>query len=201
MRKVSLGIAGAWLLAIIFLAAVGLSGIASAADIPSSASGTYRGSGATAGWDCELRAFQITTGLGDTSRVLSADCATPGGQRAGAISTANACPTEQLQPPLVLFGEACGPAPFYCVPPGTPKFSVLSYSPATAQCALGEIRVQITSAGSISTLPGTPGPESVMCRTQIVLPATPYPGCGAIAPKPSPHYARLCRQFGMYCGR
>lgn len=201
MRKVSIVLAAAWLLTIVIIAAAAFSGVASAADIPSTASGTYRGSGATAGWDCEVRAFQASDGLGGTMRALSADCGTPAGHRGGAITTSKACPTEQEQPPLVALGEACGPAPWYCVPPGTPKFSVVSYSPATAQCALGEIRVQITSAVGLATLPGTPGPESVMCRTQIVLPATPYPGCGADAPKPSPHYARLCRQFGMYCGR
>lgn len=173
---------------------------ASAADLPSAASGTYAGSGATAGWQCELRAYQISDGLGGTMRALSADCDTPAGHRGGAIATSDVCPSERTQPPLPRFGDACGPAPFYCTPPGTPKLSVLSYAPSTAQCALGEIRVQITSAVAPSTLPGTPGPESVMCRTQIVVPVASYPGCGADVPKPAPVAPRSCRRFGQFCG-
>lgn len=172
---------------------------ASATDLPSSLSGTYAGSGATAGWQCEVRAYQISDGLGGTMRALSAECDTPAGHRGGAIATSDVCPSERTQPPLPRFGDPCGPAPFYCTPPGTPKLSVVSYSPSTAQCALGEIRVQITSAVAPSTLPGTPGPESVMCRTQIVVPVAPYPGCGT-APKPAPA-PRACRRSGQFCGR
>lgn len=200
MRKLSIGIAGAWLLAIVCIAVIGLSGVAKAADIPSNASGTYAGSDHTAGWQCEIRAYQISDGLGLTNRVLAADCVTPEGRREGAISTANACPTELDQPALKVAFAPCGPGPYLCTPPGTPKLSVLSYSPATAQCALGEIRVQITRAVDPVTLPGTPGPESVMCRTQIVLPVTPYPGCGADPPRQVWRDDRVCRKTGRLCG-
>jgi hypothetical protein len=179
MRKLATTIAVAWLLIVALICAAAFSSTARAADIPSSVSGTYAGSGETAGWTCEIRAFQVFDGLGGSSRALSADCQTPSGRRAGAITTANACVTDQTQPPLVRYGDACGPAPLLCTPPGTPKLSIGSYSPATTQCALGEIRVRITSAVDPVTLPGiSPGPESVMCRTQIVVPTAPYPGCG-----------------------
>ena len=152
---------------------------ATAGPIPSTASGTYRGSGNTAGWDCEIRAFQLTGSLGETYRVLGSECQTPTGFKLGSLSTNAACPDENLQPPLPTYGVPCGPAPFFCLPPGTPKLSITAYSAATAQCPLGQIDVQITSSVDPATVPGTPGPASVMCRTQIVVPANAYPGCGA----------------------
>lgn len=169
MKKVSKALA---MLALLFTSAV------AATDIPSSVSGTYQGSGNLDGWNCEIRAFQIFDGLGGSSRVLSADCQTPEGSRAGSISTSDMCITEAWQPPIPRRGDECGPAPNYCVPVGTPKLSIESYSVSTQRCQLGEIQVEITNAVEAITRPGTPGPEGYMCRTQIVVPTNPYPGCG-----------------------
>lgn len=116
-------------------------------------------------------------GLGGSARALSAQCQTPEGHRSGAISTADPCPTEALQPPLPIV-PILPATPGGTWGPGTPKLSILAYLPATPQCALGQIRVQITTATSHLTGPGLPGPESLMCRTQIVVPSAPYTGCG-----------------------
>lgn len=182
---------------------------ASAADIPSSASGTYAGSGATAGWTCEVRAFQVGDGLGGSMRALSAGCDAPDGYRAGTITTADACVTEQLQPTvprLWLPGQVqnaylCADPVWGCTPPGTPKFSIRSYQPATSACALGEIRVQLTTLTAADPNgPGLPGPESVMCRTQITVPTTPYPGCGE-PPRPADLVTSARRMRGWTCTR
>lgn len=177
MRKLALGIATVWLLLVALIVVAAFPAIARAADIPSSVSGTYAGSGVTAGWSCEIRAFQVFDGLGGSARALSAQCQTPEGHRSGAISTADPCPTEALQPPLPIV-PILPATPGGTWGPGTPKLSILAYLPATPQCALGQIRVQITTATSHLTGPGLPGPESLMCRTQIVVPSAPYTGCG-----------------------
>ena len=72
----------------------------------------------------------------------------------------------------------------------------LGLHPEDLERTLGEITVSV--GGS---------PPATMCRTQIIVPTFPYPGCGAPAPvdllprPPSvPYYPRLCRQFGLYCG-
>lgn len=173
------------------IAALLIAGSALAADLPSDLTGTYVGSESLVGWQCEIRAFEIY-GVG-SSRYLSADCQTPSGRVSGGESTNATCPTtEGTRPPLVPWSCQSG----ICFTPSTPRMSVLSYSPATAQCALGQIVVTV----------GT-GPATVMCRTQIIVPTYPYQGCGAVAPEPlpqpppAPRYPRLCRQFGFYCGR
>lgn len=176
MRKLAIGIATVWLL-IVAVIGFGFASAARAADIPASVSGTYAGSGATAGWSCEIRAFQVFDGLGGSARALSAQCQTPEGYRAGTISTSDPCPTEAWQPPLPIV-PVLPATPGGTWGPGTPKLSILAYSPATPQCALGQIRVQITTATAHLTGPGLPGPESLMCRTQIVASSAPYPGCG-----------------------
>lgn len=175
------------------IAALLIAGSALAADLPSDLTGTYVGVGALSGWQCEIRAFALQPPTGLQSHVLSADCATPAGRASGAISTWDTCPSAEATPvPLVPW--SCQSA--ICLFPSTPRMAVLSYSPATAQCALGQIVVTV----------GT-GPATVMCRTQIIVPTYPYQGCGAVAPEPlpqpppAPRYPRLCRQFGFYCGR
>lgn len=169
---------------------------AGAADIPASASGTYRAlpGGPLDGYECEIRAYQITDGTA-TNRVLSADCQAPTGRYGGAVSTADACPsTAVTQPPMVRFGDTCGPAPYYCVPPGLPRLSLLQYQPATAQCTLGQALVSIGN-----------GPPTVMCRTQIIVATQTYPGCGEPPPAPAPaprrrYPAWLCGLIGAhYC--
>lgn len=159
------------------ICAAAFPGVARAAEIPSSVSGTYAGSGVTAGWSCEIRAFQVFDGLGGSARALSAQCQTPEGVRSGTLSTSDPCPTEQLQPPLPII-PILPATPGGSWGPGTPKLSIRAYQSSTPQCALGQILVQITTATSHLTGPGLPGPESLMCRTQIVVPAAPYPGCG-----------------------
>lgn len=154
-----------------------LSASAFAGNVPAEVSGTYQGSGTLQGWECEIRAFQ-TTQQGGTNRVLSADCQTPDGSRAGSVSTNEPCISDFFQPPLPRRGDACGPPPFYCVPPGTPKLAILAYTPSTQFCALGEITAEITSSTQYPAYPGTPGVSARMCRTQIVA-TNPYPGCAS----------------------
>lgn len=164
---------------------------ARAADIPSSISGRYNGSGDTAGWQCRVWAAQIADADGGSNRVLYVDCETPGSQRrSGAMSTTLECVTEAVKPPLVPWGVACSyPIPgsnvLSCVGPPTPRWSIISSSPSTAACPLGELRVSIvpfvSSASSLSTF----------CRDQVLAPtsmptSTPpsfqvnsYPGCSS----------------------
>lgn len=170
-----------WLAAIV-AACVMLCGcvqVANAADLPSDLTGTYAGSGSLAGWTCEIRAYAIQPS-GLQSHVLSVDCATPGGRSGGNVAIWDQCPTSETTVPLA---GAAG------VTPSTPRMAVLSYSPAG--CALGSVSVSIAG-----------GAPATMCRTQIIVPTFPYPGCGApeVQPQPPKHYPRLCRQFGLFCG-
>lgn len=134
-----------------------------AVDLPSELSGTYEARPDTPldGWTCDLSARQISAGV-FTNRVLSAECdSTDGGVYGGAVSTANPCPSSAVtRPPLLRFGS--GP-----LLPTTPRLIVHEYRSSTKRCSLGEVTVS------------TGGPATVMCRTQIVLPAVGYPGCGA----------------------
>ena len=43
------------------------------------------------------------------------------------------------------------------------------------------------------------GVEQIWQRIAIVPSPAPYT-CSGGSPPPDPHYARLCRQYGMYCG-
>lgn len=152
------------------------------ADLPSDLTGTYVGNGTLAGWQCEIRAYALQPS-GLQNRVLSADCATPAGRVAGAVTTWDQCPNaEYMQPPLVPFGAAG-------LTPTTPRMAITSYAPGV--CTLGAVTVSIDG-----------GPLVTMCRTQIIVPTFPYPGCGApeVQPQPPKHFPRLCRQFGIYCG-
>lgn len=211
MRKLAtFALALATLLLCAIVPLVLFAGAARAADLPSELSGTYAGSGSLAGWECEIRAYALQPS-GLQTHVLAADCAPPDGPRAaGAVSTWDRCPDADLQPPLVPFGTVCGPGPNFCLPPGQRLLSITGYAQTSPACALGEITVQLTQVG-----PGGWGPPGVpvgaparMCRTQIIVPTFPYPGCGATAaadllpqPPAAPYYPRLCRQFGLYCGR
>ena len=199
MRKLATyALSIATLLLVVIIPLMIMVSAARAADLPSDLTGTYAGSGSLAGWTCEIRAYALQPS-GLTTRVLSADCAPPAAARiAGAVAIWDQCPTtDATQPPLV---AACpiGTPRDQCpvLTPSTPRLSVVSYSPSTTQCTLGEITVSV--GGS---------PPATMCRTQIIVPTFPYPGCGAPAPvdllprPPSvPYYPRLCRQFGLYCG-
>lgn len=151
-----------------------------AVNIPSNISGSYRGTGTTAGWQCDVLAYQISDSAGATNRVLSVDCPnTAGGpRRSGAVSTADACPSTNItRPPLTPWGVACGPAPDYCNPPSVPRFSITAYGPSTATCSegLGQIEVTITPFPSPSG--GTV--TSTFCRTAVIAPIAAYPGCSA----------------------
>lgn len=185
MRKLGLFIVAIFLALPIALC----TSVASAADIPSSASGTYAGAGATAGWACELRFDQVTNGA-YTNRRIDASCTVPGGARQGARTTNLACITEATAAPLA--DVNCTVAP--CVTAQTPTLSVTSYAPSTAQCALGQVTVSIA------------GQASTMCRTQIVLPSSPYPGCGDATaidqpPPPKPKgRGWACRYLDLWCG-
>lgn len=183
-------------------------GIANAAPIPADVSGTYVGAGSYVspsvggvvdGWTCDLRAYQTTAPNGDTGRSLSAVCWTPAGTLSGAATAADACPTENTQPPLVGSAANCGPSGYACAPPGTTKLSITGYSAATAQCSLGEVSVQLTVVGPNGyAAPGIPyGIVSRMCRTQIVASPAPYSGCASPPPKIKPR--RFCAGAGRDC--
>ncbi len=140
----------------------------SAANIPSSATGTYVGTGATAGWTCQAQFFQIAAN-GATNRVQDVDCQVPGDRKSGATSAADACVSETTASPLVPWSQLVGP----WVTPSTPRFSVLAYSLSTAGCPAG------AQFGQMDVL--ISGVVSKFCRTQAFLPATPYAGCVAAA--------------------
>ena len=150
---------------------------AGAADIPASASGTYRAlpGGPLDGYQCDISAYQIADGT-ITNRALRADCQAPTGRFEGSATTYDACPsTAVTQPPMRRVGEPCGPPPYYCVPPDLPRFSLLQYQPATAQCTLGQALVTIGNS-----------PPTVMCRTQIIVATQTYPGCNEPPPPAQP---------------
>ena len=66
-----------------------------------------------------------------------------------------------------------------------------------------EITVRI---GAFNTLIVGGGDVLVLSKAQQITPSAPYPGCGVPAPSDflpqpvAPHFPRLCRPFGLYCG-
>ncbi len=66
--------------------------------------------------------------------------------------------------------------------------------------ATGTPVLRIDSVGDQQIGTTIDGLPVYLALSQPLPSPSPYPGCGYIGVQPQPHIARICRQFGLFCG-
>lgn len=164
---------GAFVLILGCLIACGLANIASAADIPSNASGDYIGDG----WNCRVLAYELSPGA-YPSRALDLTCTDGNNETRVGVAVAYGCP--QAAP-----GTSVPLAP---IRPGVPAVvaNVAAYQTNQLTLIVAGVPYLLDRAQEVAS----PRPYAG-CGTSTNVP--PWP------PLPSP-FAGLCPAWDPYCG-